>query len=169
MPFPKSERTAIKRIQKVHDMEEQVGQLLLNIDKEKEEIGKYMDENGLKVLQCKKDESNSIMLVAKISGRATINYDVNKLREKLDKEMFLEVTKRTYEITDINAMIALMKSAGIGAKAFKNLISTIIKPDNAKIKFLYDNGELKMKQLKGCFSAKISKSVKITEETGGQD
>ena len=95
-----------------------------------------------------------------------MNYNVDLLKKRLDDEMFIEVTKRSYEISDINAMISLMKDAGVKAKDFKALIIPKISVDNQAVKRLYDAGEITMKQLKGTFTAKISKSIKYTEKAG---
>ena len=112
---------------------------------------------------------NETNVVCKKSERATIKYDVDKLKEKLDDELFIEVTKRSYIIKDIDAMIKLMKDAGVRARDFKALIEAKITPDTQAIKRLYDAGELNMKMLKGTYQATISKSIKITEETGDKD
>ena len=66
-------------------------------------------------------------------------------------------------------MIKLMKDAGVRARDFKALIEAKITPDTQAIKRLYDAGELNMKMLKGTYQATISKSIKITEETGDKD
>ena len=83
--------------------------------------------------------------------------------------MFIEVTNRSYQIKDIDAMIKLMRDAGVRARDFKALIEAKITPDTQAIKRLYDAGEITMKQLKGTFKATISKSIKISEETGEKD
>ncbi len=98
--------------------------------------------------------------------RCTIKYDVNKLKKQLDDELFVEATSREYKIKDINAMIGLMKEAGVKAKDFKALIDVEVKPNNQNIKMLYDAGEISMRQLKGTYKATITKTIKIEEQSG---
>lgn len=171
MPYPRSKNKVHNLILDTFELETQAGKLLLQIDENKKQIQKFFDEKNINKMEVvvSETETNVTKIVCKKSERATIKYDVDKLKEKLDDEMFLEVTNRSYIITDINAMIKLMKDAGVKAKDFKALIEAKITPNSQAIKMLYDAGELTMKQLKDTFKATISKSIKISEETGDKD
>lgn len=173
MPYPRSKNKTHNLILETLELEEETGKLLLKIDENKKAIQKYFDENNIKQMEVPitstEDDKNldsRKRVVCKKFERANIKYDVDKLKSKLDDELFLEVTKRTYYINDINKMINLVKDAGVQAKEFKALIEAKITPDTQAIKRLYDAGELTLKQLKGAYTATISKSIKITEETG---
>lgn len=168
MPYPRSKSKVENLIVDTHELERQAGNLLLQIDENKKKIQKYFDENGIKNMEIESTDECSKMICKK-TERATIKYDVDKLKEKLDDEMFIEVTKRSYVIKDIDAMIKLMKENGVRARDFKALIDAKITPNSEAIKRLYDAGELDMKTLKGTFTATISKSIKIIEETGEKD
>lgn len=171
MPYPRSENKTHNLILETIELEEQAGKLLLKIDENKKKIQKFFDENGIKEMEVPISQTSKkeTKVVCKKAERVTVKYDVDKLKEKLDDELFIEVTKRSYIIKDINAMIKLMKDAGVRAKDFKALIEAKITPDTQAIKRLYDAGELNMKMLKGTYQATISKSIKITEETGDKD
>ena len=171
MPYPRSENKTHNLILETLELEEQTGKLLLQIDENKKKIQQYFDENGIKQMEVPVSESSKrkTVVVCKKTERATVKYDVDKLKEKLDDEMFIEVTNRSYQIKDIDAMIKLMRDAGVRARDFKALIEAKITPDTQAIKRLYDAGEITMKQLKGTFKATISKSIKISEETGEKD
>ena len=171
MPYPRSENKTHNLILETLELEEQTGKLLLQIDENKKKIQQYFDENGIKQMEVPVSETSKrkTVVVCKKTERATVKYDVDKLKEKLDDEMFIEVTNRSYQITDIDAMIKLMRDAGVRARDFKALIEAKITPDTQAIKRLYDAGEITMKQLKGTFKATISKSIKISEETGEKD
>jgi hypothetical protein len=173
MPYPRSKNKTHNLILETLELEEETGKLLLKIDENKKAIQKYFDENNIKQMEVPitstEDDKNldsRKRVVCKKFERANIKYDVDKLKSKLDDELFLEVTKRTYYINDINKMINLVKDAGVQAKEFKALIEAKITPDTQAIKRLYDAGELTLKQLKGAYTATISKTIKITEETG---
>lgn len=171
MPYPRSENKTHNLILETLELEEKAGKLLLQIDENKKKIQKFFDENGIKEMEVPVSQTakKETKVVCKKSERATIKYDVDKLKERLDDELFIEVTKRSYIIKDIDAMIKLMKDAGVRAKDFKALIEAKITPDTQAIKRLYDAGEITMKMLKGTYQATISKSIKITEETGDKD
>lgn len=171
MPYPRSKNKTHNLILETLELEEQTGKLLLQIDENKKKIQQYFDENGIKQMEVPVSETSKskTVVVCKKTERATVKYDVDKLKEKLDDEMFIEVTNRSYQIKDIDAMIKLMRDAGVRARDFKALIEAKITPDTQAIKRLYDAGEITMKQLKGTFKATISKSIKISEETGEKD
>ena len=171
MPYPRSKNKTHNLILETLELEEQTGKLLLQIDENKKKIQQYFDENGIKQMEVPVSETSKskTVVVCKKTERATVKYDVDKLKEKLDDEMFIEVTNRSYQIKDIDAMIKLMRDAGVRARDFKALIEAKITPDTQAIKRLYDAGEITMKQLKGTFKATISKSIKISEETGDKD
>ena len=171
MPSPSSVYRTHNLILETLELEEQTGKLLLQIDENKKKIQQYFDENGIKQMEVPVSETSKskTVVVCKKTERATVKYDVDKLKEKLDDEMFIEVTNRSYQIKDIDAMIKLMRDAGVRARDFKALIEAKITPDTQAIKRLYDAGEITMKQLKGTFKATISKSIKISEETGEKD
>ena len=170
MPFPRSKNKTHNIIIETLELEEEIGRLLLKVDENKKKIQKYFDENGIAQLEIPVISNNiSNKILCKKTERATVKYDVDKLREKLDEELFLEVTKRQYTITNIDEMIKLMKDAGVKAKDFKSLIDVKITADTQAIKRLYDVGEISMNQLKGTYTATISKVIKISEETGDKN
>lgn len=166
MPYPRTKDPIHNLILDTAELEEQAGKLLLKIDENKKKLQKHFDENGTKEIRVDFGGSSKNSVVCKKSERCTIKYDIEKLKQRLDDEVFSEVTKRTYTITDINAMIELMKDAGVKAKDFKALLDVKISPDNSMIRTLYDAGEITMKQLKGTYTATISKTIKIIEENG---
>ena len=172
MPYPRSENKVNNLILETAELEEEAGRLLLQIDENKKKIQAFFDEKGIKQLEVPvtmDENGSSVKVVCKKSERATIKYDVEKLRKKVDSEIFNEVTNRTYIINDINEMIALVRDAGVSAKDFKKLLDTKISVDTQAIKRLYDAKEITLKQLEGAYTATISKSIKIIEETGDKN
>jgi len=165
-----SEYTVKSLAVETHNIEQQMGQLLLKSDENKSKIQKYFDENQIKELEIAVGEKNTFNiksgLVIKKSERATLTYKIEELKKKFDDEMFLEITKRSYVITDIDAMIKMVREAGVSAKQFKQYLEVVVKADSARIKQMYDSKEITMKQLNGTFTATISKTIKITEAGG---
>jgi hypothetical protein len=154
----------------IYECEKQVAALLIKIDERKQIVQQYFDNNGIKKLEVESNSKiGSLKLVAKRSERVTIKYDIDKLKKRLDPEIFLEISKRSYIITNIDAMIKLMKDNGISAKDFKALIEADIKVDNQAIKRLYDAHEINMADIKGCYDATINKFIKVEEGQGDSD
>ena len=145
-------------------LEEQIGKLLLKVDENKEKLKEHFDATGEKEVRVELPGSNNVNIVCKKFERTNIKYDAEKLKKRVDNEIFLEITKRVYTIKDINKMIEMVRHAGVSARSFKELIDASVSIDNQAVKRLYDAGEISMKQLKGAFTATISKSIKITEE-----
>lgn len=171
MPYPRSKNKVHNLILSTLELEEEAGRILLQIDENKKKIQGYFDENGLKQVEVPvvDSENGSVKVICTKSERVTMKYDVDKLKGRVDDDIFIEVTNRSYIIKDINKMIQLLKDAGVRARAFKELIETKITVDNQAVKRLYDAGEITMKQLKGTYTATISKTIKIKEESGGKD
>lgn len=163
MPYERSENKIKDIILETLDLEKKAGAMLIKADENKKKIQAYFDEKGLKVLEF---ETSNGKIKTKKSERATIKYDVDKLKERLEPDLYSEVVTKSYKVNDINSMIKLVKSAGVNAGEFKALLNIEIKPNVQRLKDLYDIKELTLKDLKGCYTATISKSIKISEETG---
>jgi regulator of replication initiation timing len=148
--------------------ERQVVATMESIEKLKHKIHQYFDENDKTQITVIVDDVNTQRTVtAKKQEKVYIKYDVEKLKDTLDPEMFTEVTKKAYTINNMEKLVGLCKQAGIKPKEFKKLVDVRIDIDGPAIKRLYDAKELTLKDIKGCYEAKISKSIKIIE--GGKN
>jgi hypothetical protein len=96
--------------------------------------------------------------------RVTINYDMDKLKEKLDKDIYEEIADKTYYVSNMDKLLKLIKSAGISAREFKSCIGVVVQPKRSEIKSLYDSGYITKDNLKGCFTAKISKNIQLKKK-----
>lgn len=109
------------------------------------------------------------MITARVYENIKLDYFPDKLKEKLDPELFNEVTSKTYTISDFNGLVELLKEHGITPKQFKKYITVTTNVDKERIKQLYDVGDITQKMLNGCYSAKLVKSIRILERKGGSD
>lgn len=92
-----------------------------------------------------------------------ITWDIRKLSEKLDKEIFNEVVKKKYTINNMDDLIRYLKSCGVDAKKFKKFIDVEKSVDNTKIDELGQLGEIDIEQLSGCYELQANFSyVKIS-------
>jgi predicted transcriptional regulator len=63
----------------------------------------------------------------------------------------------------------MLKAAGVDAKEFKKYIGVETSVNSSALQQLYSVGDITKQQLKGCYTAKIVKSIRISERKGGTD
>lgn len=126
------------------------------------QIQEHFDKVFIKELTVEAQTEQDTALIAKKSERVTIDYDVEKLKKKLDSEVFNEIVRKTYVINDMPALIAVLKSYGVKPADFKKFIDVSQDIDRASVRRLYDTGDIGKDHLKGCYTAKVVKSIKIT-------
>lgn len=96
-----------------------------------------------------------------------ITWDIDKLSNKLDKEILDEVIIKQYSINDFDGLISYLKKCGVNPKKFKQFINVEKKVDNKKIDELGQFGEIDIEDLSGCFEIQATFShVKISELEG---
>lgn len=162
-------KTTIQQvIRDTFNLKEQIAGYQTIYDRSREKIQEYFDKKDIKDLEVEGDLANP-PLIAKRTERLTTSYQVDKLEAKLDKEIFNEIVDKFYYITDINKLISLMKDAGIKPAQFKACLGVTTTVNTAKIKQLYEVGDLTMEDIAGCYTAKLSKSIDIKERKGDKD
>lgn len=132
-----------------------------------EKIQAYFDINKVAELEVDADADTEHSLIAKKSERVTIEYYTDKLKENLDPEIFNEIVVKSYQITDMKGLTKLLKSSGVSPADFKKFIRVDQSVNRSEIKRLYDEKEITKKDIKGCYLAKVSKSIKITRKKDG--
>ena len=127
----------------------------------KQTMAKYFDKVG------KRSMSNDEATIF-VQERTSVDYDVKKLEEKLDKEILSEFIDKSYTVNDWKEFIKFMKENGISGKDLKQYISVEKKVDKNKLSKLYEHGEIELSDLEGCYVAKVTKSivVKIKDPEG---
>lgn len=157
-------------IRDVYRLEEQIAGLKSILQASKAKIQDYFDKHDIKELEVEPENmADGTTLVAKKTERVIIDYFVDKLKESLDKEVFNEVVHKNYHITDINGLIALLKKTGIKPDEFKQFIDVTTTVNKDALKQLYAVGDITKEDLKGCYSAKIVKSISIKPRKGDTD
>ena len=111
-------------------------------------------------------ESDDGKIVAAKRSRVNIQYYPDKLRKKLPKKLFNEVTNRNYRVTDIEGLIELLKAAGIKQNDFKKYIDVDITIKQDELKQLFEVGDVALDDLKGCYEANVSKYIDIRKKGG---
>lgn len=93
-----------------------------------------------------------------------VNWFLSKMKQALTKKQYNSVVDKQYMIVDMPGLIEYLKSCGASAKTFKSFISVQETVNEAKLEKAYDLGDIKRKQLDGCYEVvEGSPYVKITE------
>lgn len=149
--------------------EDDIKALTDQLSKYKALIQMYFDKNDLKEFEVVQESTSGRKLVATKTERVYVDYNIDKLRESLSKDVFDEITSKSYEIVDIETLKSLLKAAGISASEFKKCIKVTQSINKDALKQLYSVGDIKAKDIQGCYDAKIVKGISIKERTGDTD
>ena len=94
----------------------------------------------------------------------SVNFDVKKLKEKLDREIFNEVVNKEYVINDFQGLVKYLKKCGVDPKKFKAFIDVTETVDTKKLDELGSLGEISEDDIDGCYEVTERNGfVKITE------
>lgn len=91
------------------------------------------------------------MLRVKRIVPTSIEWDADKLSEKLPKAVAVKVIKKQHTIDDWNGLVKYLKSCGVNPRKFKSYITTSSVVDSKALEQLDAVGELSMKDVKGCY------------------
>jgi hypothetical protein len=154
-----------KLIRETKCLEKQIAQLTDKLQANKEKIQVFFDSKKIKTLEVEPGNSiDSVGLIATKTERIYIDYFVDRIQGKFDKEILDEILNKTYTIHDIKGLTIMLKKAGINPSEFKKFINVAVSPNREAIKRLFEMGIIK--DLKGCYSAKVVKSIQIKEQKG---
>jgi len=132
-----------------------------NIEAEliKKDLIQSMNECEVKsfLLKDSGNKPKSIILAEKMN----ITYDIEKMKEKLGKEMFAEVVNKTVTITNLDQFIQIMKKYEVPYPKVKGLLNVQEAISNAKINELYKMGDLSLKKIKGCYEVSFTEYISV--------
>lgn len=129
-------------------------------DKRKEKFYKQADEyfadkSDTKEIFVTEDFSTpAICTVTKVQQTA-VNFDADKLEDKLGKEYCQEFINKSYEIQDMAGLIEYLKSCGVSPKKFKSFLKVIKTVDTKKIDQLFSTAKLSEKDIEGCYTVEM--------------
>jgi hypothetical protein len=129
------------------------------------EIMAYMKQEELKVLPVSGTSSKQSIV---LSERVSITYDISKLKEKLDPEVFKQVIRKEYMVNDFQQLVKLVAKFKVPKSDFLKLVSSIAAVDRNALNKLYDIGEITAKDLQGCYTVSVSNSLKLKDEVVGK-
>lgn len=150
-------------------IESEIASLNERYTKLKATIQSFFDKHDLNEYEIQSDEIAGMKIVVKKTERVSITYDVEKLNEKLDGELFNEITTKLYTVQDPEFLKKIFKKAGATPQQFKQCINMITIVNKEKIKELFEVGEISLKSIEGCYNANIVKGITLKERKGDTD
>lgn len=157
------ERKMLSEVDELYELEQKYKSIKKKYEDKKKKLSisirNAMFVNGMNKFQY--EETNRVIDVKSITQKRIV-WDVEKLEEKLDKEICNECIQKTYEINNIEGLIKYLKSCGVNPKKFKSFLNVQKKVDNKKLNELSELGDINKKDLEGCYELKESEGyVKI--------
>ena len=143
-----------KTVDEVVSLQNQINGLKMLLDNKKKLIEKYFDYTG------EKNISNNECTVY-VNEKVKIDYDINELKNKLDENTFNEIIDKKYIIKDWNELKKILKKYKISSSELKKVIKIEKEINEKSIKELYNSGKINIKDIEGCYDAKVSKSISI--------
>lgn len=152
-------------IDKAFSLKTEIDSLTAENNKVRSQIYDYLEQNKMKSIEgsqlSESGAKKGLLVATKVDRVTSLTYDIPKLKKVLDKELYNEIVDKTYTITNIDAMVSLLKKAGIKPSDFKKLIEVTEKVNNAKIQQAYSVGDISLNDIKDAYSVKVSKSLQI--------
>lgn len=97
--------------------------------------------------------------------RSKVVWKLEKLKERLTKEQINSIVDKEYTIIDMKGLSEYLKVCGVSAKEFRKYINVSEQLSESKLEIAYETGEIKKKQLEGCYEVENvgEPFIKITE------
>ena len=91
-------------------------------------------------------------------------WNPEKLKEKLSKKLYKDVTEKTYTVNDMAGLVEYLKTCGVNPKKFKQYIDVDESINDSEINRLYDTGKISMEDVSGCYDIKYGEPyIRLTE------
>ena len=93
-----------------------------------------------------------------------VTWLLDKLKQKVGKDIYSEVVNKTYTVNDMQGLIRYLKTCGVDPKKFKRFIDVTEELDETKLDTYYETGALKTKDIEGCYDVKVGEPyIRLTE------
>ena len=151
----------ISTVRRFSKIQERFKQFKKQYDGEKEEFESemltYFDKNGGgRKFECETLSGDNVICVTK-TERTSIEWDEDKLKIKVPKELHKYIFKKRYEIVDYRGLVRYLKSLGADPEIFKTFVTSETVFDESAIDMLDNKGLLTLNNIKGCYRVKCQK------------
>lgn len=93
-----------------------------------------------------------------------VTWLLDKLKQKVGKDIYSEVVNKTYTVNDMQGLIRYLKTCGVDPKKFKRFIDVTEELDETKLDTYYETGALKKSDIEGCYDVKMEEPyIRLTE------
>lgn len=133
-------------------IQNQLDGLSLLLMQKKQTLAKYFEQSG------KRQLSNDDCTIS-VQERTTVDYDIEALSEKLPKNILPLVVEKHFEINDWDTFAKFLKRKCISGQEVRPYISITKNVNKDNLSKLYDQKKLSIKDIQGCYTAKVTKSV----------
>lgn len=131
---------------------------------------KYFISKGIQKaeFQSKRSEVGSTVTVTMVQ-KASVVFDIDKLKQKLGKKLAKKIIKRQYEIVDIDGLIAYLQDCGVDPKVFKSFLNVTEEVDEEELGQLEQLGKVDRDSIKDCYTVHKSEPYfRVTEKQNGE-
>ena len=143
-------------------IQNQINGLNLLLVNKKQTLAKYFESTG------KRQISNDDCVVS-VQERTTVDYDIDALSEKLPDGILSKIIEKRYEIVDWDKFVKFLKTHGISGSQVRPHISVTKSINKENLSALYERKKLSIKDIEGCYTAKITKSVVLRLKNAKQE
>lgn len=143
-----------KTIQEIVYIKNQIDGLNMLLANKKAIMAKFFDKSG-------RNKVDSDECVVYVQERPNITYDVEAIREKLDKEVCAQFIDTNYTVSNWAKFTCFCKSKGIKPSQLKPFIHVERTVNQEKLSKLYEKGQISLDDLSGCYSAEVKKSIAL--------
>jgi hypothetical protein len=98
------------------------------------------------------------------SQRITIEFDVRKLKRKLDKKLYKSITDKVVMINDLDSLISYLRKCNVDPTVFKSFLNINESVNKKELDRLEELGKISKEDLDGCYKVKAGSSYYMVKE-----
>ncbi len=158
----------VKTCCRIEELNEIVNNSEIELKKEKQKLIKIMDmlkidEYSLPLSSGIEQDDEVVNARFTVVTRTNINYDIPKLKDKINKKVLSKIINKKVEIIDFEAFKKIMKDFKVPFKNVKDTLSIEEKVSTKSFEDQFKKGNIDVNEITDCYKISKSKYVKITK------
>lgn len=156
-------KVAKQCIVNAYKIQKQIDELEVELNNNRTAVQAYFD-NCKDARQQKKIEvdGKKKKLFATFIESVRMDFIVQKMQEQIPRDVFDKCVMKKFRIINISDFVKLQKKYGVPLDEFKKYVNIEYTVRAEVVRDLFQKGEITAKELKDTFTAKVTKSVRIT-------